>query len=53
MAHRGMLSISPTLSMMVTISSGSTAAHKAVSPDESTMVEIVEKYTRAVEQPAR
>ena len=35
MAHRGMLSINPTLSMMATISSGSVVALRSARPDES------------------
>ena len=46
MAHRGMLSINPTLSMMATISSGSVVALRSARPDESMMVEIMPWATR-------
>lgn len=38
MAHRGILSINPTLSMVVTISSGRVVADTAVRPEEDMMV---------------
>jgi len=46
MAHRGMLSINPTLSMMATISSGSVVALRSARPDESMMVETMPWATR-------